>query len=202
MVLIRRRRQWRKLAVTALPIRTDGTRAWANMRTVYVVLCAGVFAYLLAWLAEKPRALVVERFFVKLGIFHDQFKVDVSQVRPGPAFDGMLLVAVWICILIDPCAFFLEGGGVNHKRIAFPPPNLIAEKGRVRVRVMLAHVKGDQTVRGVPVKKGDVRLALQQLKRQAAGVVPGYATDDTERLRINCVLHVVFQGSFACRCEG
>ncbi len=120
MVLRRRWGQGRELFVSALTVRTDGSRARTEMRRIHVILRAGILTNLIARFAQQPGALVVNWFGVKLRVGHDHLYVKMPNVGARPAFDDMLLVAMRICVLIPPCTFFFEGDRIDDKRIAIP----------------------------------------------------------------------------------
>lgn len=202
MVFVRWWWQRRELAITALSIGTDWARARAKVWCIDVVFCAGILADDLTWFTGKPGALVVQGLFVKLGVFDDKLKVKMRDIRACPAFDGVLLVAVRVCIFINPCALFLEGSGIDDEGIAFPPSNLITKKRRVRIRGMRLHIKRNQTIGGVPVEEGNLRPPLQQLEGKTTCIVPGSATNDAECFWINGVFYVVFQSGFTGWSEG
>ncbi len=75
MVFIGRRWQGGECAISTLTVSSNRARARANVRTIHVVFCAGIFMNTLIGLTKKPCALVVQRLGVELWIFHNEFQV-------------------------------------------------------------------------------------------------------------------------------
>src|SRR5215813_9950281 len=107
-------------------------------------------------------------------------------VGSGPSLDNVERVAVGIRVFIDPDLLVLEPDRVDHQRVPFPTPNLLAKKRRVRIiRMFALRIDRDQAKVGVPVKEGDFLGALQYFKRQPAGIVPRNTSDDAEAFWID-----------------
>ncbi len=107
----------------------------------------------------------------------------------------MQRVTVRAAVFVGPDLRVLEPDRIDHQSVSIPVAQFFAEKRRVRIFSMFAiRIERDQTVVAIPVKERHFLGALQNFKRQAAGVVPRDPADDAQRLGIDGCRDVVLPG--------
>src|SRR6185295_6727860 len=95
-----------------------------------------------------------------------------------------------------------ETNRIDDQRVPLPSPEFLAEEGRVGVFCVLAlRIDWNKTKIAIPVKERHFIGALQNLKWQAAGVMPRNAAGDAQTLRVNGGSRVMFPCSLAGGCE-
>src|SRR5437016_198813 len=82
---------------------------------------------------------------IGLGIVNSDFDVHVTEVAPAEAFNGVESFGMRTAAVIDP-ALVVETASVDHKPVAVPPADGIAEPGGVADRRMGTAIREDLAV--------------------------------------------------------
>src|SRR3984893_582563 len=96
-----------------------------TLEHVLIVLLAGVF-HNLPFRMEGPDTNAIPGLGVGLRIVDREHVVDVARVPALEALNGVQLIAVRVADRVDP-GFAVEGGGVDHQRVALPMADRVSE---------------------------------------------------------------------------
>ena len=156
MVFVGRRRKRSEIIEATFAVETDFAGSRLQVRSVDILLRAGIFLHLIPRGADQPRALIVNRLGVELRIDDCEFEVQVAEIGTRPALDHVHLVTVRIGVFVRPGALFLERDRIDHERVALPFADFLAEKRRVGILAVFRVIDGNQAIGGVPVEESDV----------------------------------------------
>src|SRR5580658_1500523 len=117
--------------------------------------------------------------------------MQMPRIGAGPTFHRVQGVAVRVGVLIGPRICVLEPDGVDHKRVALPTADFLAEVGRVRILRVLAAIRWNETESPVLIEKNTIAADLQQLEAAIAGIFAGNAAGEAAAFGIDGVLYVI-----------